>query len=88
MSEELFYILDTRTIVGNCALWWRPNGEGYTCNLDDAGIWTAATAPSGRPTDVRVRRDVAEALSKRHVHIDTVRAVINSVRESSPASEL
>src|SRR5687767_426194 len=23
-----FYIIDTRSI-GNCALWWRPNREGY-----------------------------------------------------------
>jgi hypothetical protein len=25
--------------VGNCFLWWRKGGAGYTCNLDDAEVF-------------------------------------------------
>ena len=27
--------------VGNCLLWWRKGGHGYTCNLDDAEVFEA-----------------------------------------------
>jgi len=26
--------------VGNCLLWWRKGGYGYTCDLSDAEIFT------------------------------------------------
>jgi hypothetical protein len=29
----LFYIRNTRSVVGNCALWWCEGGHGYTCDL-------------------------------------------------------
>ena len=35
--NELFYIQDTRTFCGNAAVWWRPNGNGYTSYLGQAG---------------------------------------------------
>jgi hypothetical protein len=25
--------------VGNCLLWWRKGGHGYTCDLDDAEVF-------------------------------------------------
>lgn len=37
-----FYVLDARSVVGNCALWWRPKGQGYTCELDEAGVYDEA----------------------------------------------
>lgn len=36
----LFYIWDTRSNDDN-ALFWRPQGAGYTTNLDEAGRYTA-----------------------------------------------
>lgn len=36
----MFYIQDTRSYVGNCPLWWRPDGNGYTTRIDDAGKFT------------------------------------------------
>lgn len=42
MTEEeraLFYILDTRGSQ-DTALWWKPQGAGYTTNLDEAGVYT------------------------------------------------
>jgi hypothetical protein len=26
-------------VVGNCLVWWRKGGHGYTCNLDDAEVF-------------------------------------------------
>jgi hypothetical protein len=72
MADQ-YYILDARTMVGNCALWWRPEGAGYTCNLDDAGRYTLAEAESHRETDVPVRCDVAERIAVRHVDTDALR---------------
>jgi hypothetical protein len=33
---KLYYIQDARSYVGNSVLWWRKEGQGYTCNLDEA----------------------------------------------------
>ena len=70
--ERDHYILDIRSVVGNCALWWGPNGQGYTCNLDDAGLYTRAEAYSHRETDVPVPREMAERLVARHVRLDHI----------------
>ena len=64
------YILDTRQVVGNCCLWWRPDGKGYTCNLDDAGLYPQSRGKTLRDTDVMVHRDVARGLVVAHVRIE------------------
>jgi hypothetical protein len=63
---EKYYILDSRTQVGNCALWWRVNGAGYTDNLDEAWLLDEATAKrdARRPTD----KLVPESLARKHAH--------------------
>jgi hypothetical protein len=40
----LYYILKVEAIVGNCALWWRAQGQGYTLDLRDAGKYSAEDA--------------------------------------------
>lgn len=47
-----FYVQDKRDYVGNCILWWRENGAGYTTNIEDAGVFTEDTLPKNRETDV------------------------------------
>lgn len=69
-DEDLFYILDARQIVGNCAMFWCPGGAGYTCELDKAGKYTRAEAFGKRPTDIPVECAVAEAAAIRHVRVD------------------
>lgn len=62
-----YYILDARSCVGNCALWWRPNGGGYTCELDDAGLYTLDDASSNSEHHIPIHRSIAERLAVRHV---------------------
>lgn len=68
-----FYILDTRTVAGNCALWWRPGGHGYTTQLEEAGLFVAGER-SLRETDLLVPEAVAQAHAATHVRLDTLRA--------------
>ena len=34
MSDEKYLLWDTRSYVGNCILWWAPNGHGYVTDVD------------------------------------------------------
>ena len=51
MKEEKYFLQDTRTIVGNCLVFWRKESKGYTTNLDDAELFTIEEALSHRSTD-------------------------------------
>jgi hypothetical protein len=44
--ENLFYLQDIRQVAGNCAILWRENGHGYTCNLAHAGKYHRTEAES------------------------------------------
>ncbi|WP_432592765.1 hypothetical protein [Stenotrophomonas maltophilia] len=43
-AERMFYLQDTRQFVGNCPMWWGPNGSGYVTRLDEAGRYTEQEA--------------------------------------------
>jgi hypothetical protein len=43
-SDGRYYIEDARQVVGNCVLWWGKDRAGYTCTLDDAGVYTGREA--------------------------------------------
>lgn len=43
-NQELYYIEAVGKFVGNAMLWWRPDGNGYTANLDEAGKYTREKA--------------------------------------------
>lgn len=45
-ADGLYYLQDARwsAMVGNCPSWWRPDGNGYTTNLDEAARFTFAEA--------------------------------------------
>ena len=70
MADKLYYILDTRSCVGNCASWWAPNGQGYVCDLQAAGKYAEADKVGKRDTDVFVPCEVAERNVVRHVRVD------------------
>ena len=35
VTPALYYI-QHKGYCGNCLFWWKPDGSGYTCNLDEA----------------------------------------------------
>jgi hypothetical protein len=72
-GDPCFYVLDARTVVGNCAMWWCPQGQGYTCNIDEAGLYTAKDVEGMRETDVPIHRDEVQQLIVRHVRLDHMR---------------
>lgn len=74
-KEQLFHILDTRQVVGNCAMWWRPNGQGYTCDLNDAGKYTRSevSARTQRDTDIPICCEDARKFAVLHARIDVLR---------------
>ena len=88
-EEACFYILDVRSVVGNCAVWWCPNAQGYTCDIDKAGLYTAKQAHGMRGTDIPVHRDVVNQLITRHVRLDHVRqAGVLDAYDKAKAEEL
>lgn len=80
MSDKprLYYIQDTRQVVGNCALWWRAGGAGYTCDLDDAGTWPEDDLwQFQRATDVPHLKSEVDAIAIRHARGETLREMID-----------
>lgn len=53
--DELFYLQDSRSYVGNDVLWWAKEGKGYTTDLSKAHVFTKEEALSqhnDRETDI------------------------------------
>lgn len=70
MTEDLYYIQDSRQYVGNSILWWRAAGAGYTTNLEEAGTYTKAEAFSrhqSRATDKPWLKSYVDDRANRHV---------------------
>ena len=82
-GEPLYYIQDSRDYVGLDLSLWRPEGKGYTCDLDEAGLFTLAETRTGRPTDVAVPRAAAQAASMRVVCDDRLRRVLAEAKKKS-----
>jgi hypothetical protein len=86
-DPKRFYILDTRQIVGNCALWWCPEGAGYTTQLEGAGLFSEEDAKSHRYTDVAVPEDLAKKCSVTHVRVERLRDEFHKAGIAWPAPE-
>ena len=72
-GDELdeWLIQDTRQIVGNCILWWGPDGSGYTTELKEAGRFTEAFAKGQRESDRAIPLPIAKKFASTHVRGDT-----------------
>ncbi len=60
MSENLFYMQDSRTYVGNDVMWWAKSGNGYTTDLNMAEVYTQSQAQAmhnSRRTDIPWPKD-------------------------------
>lgn len=69
--KQQYVILDTRQIVGNCAMFWRPDGAGYTCDLNDAGLYDKTKGR--RETDIYVPIEVARSMAVIHVRVEPLK---------------
>lgn len=67
-----YYIIDNRGTVGNCASFWAVKGNGYCCNIEEAGLFKLNY--SDRETDVQVPREVVETCIVKHVRLDAIRS--------------
>lgn len=76
---QLFYIRDARQVVGNCALWWRVGGAGYTTELREAGRFPRAKAFNLRETDVAYECSKVDSIAVTHVRVEGLHGL-----ESSP----
>jgi hypothetical protein len=74
-KKSLYYIQDTRQVVGNCVLWWCSKGAGYTCDISEAGCFTEEEIKGRRDTDVPWPCEEIDALTVKHVRAETLRAV-------------
>jgi len=65
-----YYLRDTRSVVGNCVMWWRKGCAGYSCNLDEAEVFSKEEAfdhHRQRETDVPYLKSAMDKIAKRHV---------------------
>lgn len=44
MNDERFYIQHTECFAGDYILWWGPDNNGYTYDLDRAGLYSKQDA--------------------------------------------
>lgn len=82
--EALYYLQDTRQKVGNCMMFWCPNGGGYTCQLDEAGEYTGAEALDRvRSGDTEKAWPVRfiERAAVRHVRADSIDVRVAAAKE-------
>ncbi len=75
-QPPMFYIQDTRQFVGNCPVWWGPNGGGYVTRLDEAGRYTeqeAVTQNRTRESDIPWPCAEIDALARQTVDCQHMR---------------
>lgn len=74
--DDAYVLLVTRSVVGNCALFWAEGRSGYTCDLEEAHVFTRKEAYSQhrcRPeVDLPVPLSMARSVSSTHVRIEHV----------------
>ena len=86
MSDDTKYvILDARQVVGNCALFWCPDGNGYTCDLNEAGLYDKTQ--EHRDTDIYVPVDVARQASVTHVRVEPLQRAGYWPKPKSPQQQ-
>ena len=75
MSEELYYLQDSRGYVGNDMLFWAKDGKGYTTDISRAHVYTKSDAVSQhncRETDIPWLKSYIDAKSRPAVDMQDV----------------
>lgn len=91
-DEELYYLQDSRSYVGNDVLWWAKDGKGYTTDLSKAHVYTKTEAVGQhncRETDIPWPKDYVDAKTRPAVdmqYIDRTEALVGTgIRLRKPA---
>lgn len=79
----VYLIQDTRQYVGNCVLWWRPEGAGYTTEFGEAGRFNEEEIRGNRDTDVAIPIEAATAACVTHVRAETLTRALAAMRVPS-----
>jgi len=72
-ENQTLYYIQSRGCVGNCALWWRAGGSGYTCDLKQA--WKVTFQEAVRICRDRPQEDIprpvelVDRLSEQHLDV-------------------
>lgn len=72
-KEQLYYMQNG--FLGDTMYFWRKNNAGYTSNIDEARLWTAAAAKRQhecRVQDVPWPAEYIQARAKRCVNVQAV----------------
>lgn len=71
MMRATLYYIQNKGFSGNCLIWWKDGGHGYTSNLDEAWIVSYAEAKricKTRPDEDFPRKvDLIDRVAVRHV---------------------
>ncbi len=54
-EQDLYYLQDQRSMVGNSMMWWRKDHAGYCCDVREAHVFTKKEAYAfhrARKTDI------------------------------------
>jgi hypothetical protein len=80
-APELYYIQSLkRGVWGNDAVWWRPNGQGYTSHMDEAGKYTAEECAAIDQNDNRfLPVQFVDAITHRAVDFSKARQLENLI---------
>jgi len=71
MSDR-YFLQDTRTIIGNCMVFWAKDAQGYTTDIDAAHLFTLEEALSKRSTDRPWPECVIRSIAKLRADIQNV----------------
>lgn len=82
---EQFYIATTKHgFVGNATVFWCPNGSGYSCDIEDAGLYTREDAESicgERDDQFMIRDDLVVAHQRNYLHADDMRRLVKETKD-------
>jgi len=84
VAGELFYLQDSRSYVGNDVLWWKINGSGYTTDLREAQVYTAANIASfnrNRDTDIAWPKSYIDSKARPAVDFQSLDKAMISARK-------
>lgn len=76
MSDDLFYLQDSRSYVGNDMLFWAKDGNGYTTDISKAAVYSKVEAVAhhqSRESDIPWPKEYIDARTRPAVDMQYVK---------------